>query len=187
MSDTLLITLPVEPKSRPRHRCSCVQRGRKCPACGNRTGRPIPRMAPEHRQGRAIEGWKADVRTMLLHAWRGHKPINGPVRVSCTVVVARPKSRPTIAKRTTRDKVRVDNPRYLAGDFKVSREDWASGRRIPCPSKPDLDGYLGVLFDLLTECGVWWDDAQVCGFGRVGKYYAAADEDPSIRLRVEPW
>jgi Holliday junction resolvase RusA-like endonuclease len=134
--------------------------------------------------------WRQEVGTLLVLNWR-HPPLCGPLRASFTFVVPRPQSRPTVSKFTTQTTDGVErkivNPRWEGGDWIVRAEDWATGERVPCPVKPDLDRYTNAIMDQLTVARVWWDDAQVCGDRNTTKWYAATDEEPSLRLRVEAW
>lgn len=205
----LVLTIPLPPRPQPRPRCACIpdfSKG-KCLTCGQpRAGTHARAHSGAHggkkRKGQAdrdaseddplaiFAQWKKDVTFLLREHWRGQPRINGPIRARFVFVVPRPKSRPTVSVSTT-ETVRgitrkIPNPRLDGGHWIVSKESWLAGQRVPCPVKPDRDRYLNALQDALTDAGIWWDDAQVCG-GETQKFYAALGEEPSIYMRVEPW
>ena len=207
--NSLILTIPLPPRPQPRPRCACIpdfSKG-KCPTCGGpRAGTHARAHTGAHggkkRKGRADRNaaeddplalfaqWKKDLTILLRQNWRGRPPINGPIRARLVFVVPRPQSRPMVQPTTT-ETVRgisrkIPNPRHAGGHWLVGKDAWILGQRVPCPVKPDRDRYLNALQDALTDAGVWWDDAQVCG-GETLKFYAAVGEEPSIYLRVEPW
>jgi Holliday junction resolvase RusA-like endonuclease len=54
--------------------------------------------------------------------------------------------------------------------------------RIPCDKRPDRDNLVKGTQDALK--GFWKDDGQIFD-GRIGKYYAAMNEQPHIEIRIE--
>ena len=180
MPDHFALTIEMRPTPQQRLICSCVP---------TRSGKAVPRMRPDTRAGRNYKPWRKQLENLIHRHWVGRETMNGPLRVRLVFVVPRPKTRPTVSKTSTRKSlggtVKIPNPRQVGGHFIVSKEDWKRGQRVPSPVKPDVDRFTNAIFDALTECRVWWDDAQVADL-HATKWYAAVGEAPSIRLRVEP-
>jgi Holliday junction resolvase RusA-like endonuclease len=153
---------------------------RKCGACGGWSRTWLNVFSDGDAKHKA---WKKSVLLLLRAHWR-RPPLNGPVRCSMVFVFQRPKSRPTVSKTRMQKGVKQPNPHHVLGRFKVSKEDWARGDRVPHASIPDRDNLEKAIMDLMTNAGVWHDDGQVCA-GEVRKFYAAVGESPSIRIRVE--
>lgn len=113
------------------------------------------RHAGVYNPGTADE-WKSIVYKAAETHFCGHPPIDGPVRADMTFLMPRPKRMMT--KKTPQGRIR-----YTA--------------------KPDRDNLEKAVLDVLTQVGVWHDDAQVC-CGEVTKWYVAIDEKPGMELEI---
>ena len=61
-------------------------------------------------------------------------------------------------------------PKTVKGDWKIT--------------KPDTDNLQKMLKDVMTECGFWKDDAQVCS-ENIEKIYRNADEKHGILILIK--
>jgi Holliday junction resolvase RusA-like endonuclease len=61
-------------------------------------------------------------------------------------------------------------PKSVKGDWKIT--------------KPDTDNLQKMLKDVMTECGFWKDDAQVCS-ENIEKIYRNADEKHGILILIK--
>lgn len=103
------------------------------------------------------KAWKANVRREVKEAFRGRPPIVGPVKVTIDAFFERP-----------------------------------SWLKFPgCPTtaiamidKPDRDNLDKAILDVMTECGVWDDDCQVCQ-GPVRKWWVPIGSQAGARIKVE--
>ena len=128
--------------------------------------KPQPRPRAFSRGGSArvydpgtAEGWKG----AIALAAREHlptAPLQGPIRVSATLMFRRPKAH------------------YIAG--KVER-GLRPGAPLYHTGKPDRDNCEKAVTDCLTTLGMWRDDGQVCG-GEVVKVYSDA---PGAEIRID--
>lgn len=50
-------------------------------------------------------------------------------------------------------------------------------------TKPDLDNVAKLLLDVMTECGYWHDDSQICTLG-LAKYWAKNKSICGIHIKV---
>jgi Holliday junction resolvase RusA-like endonuclease len=100
-----------------------------------------------------------------INARHGAAPIPGPVFLSLTFVLPRPRGHYGTGKNGNR--LRASAPGY--------------------PDKrPDLDKLVRATFDGLTNGGAYRDDAQVVRFQCEKRYPLADFETPGALLRVEP-
>lgn len=59
--------------------------------------------------------------------------------------------------------------------------------RRPYPSvTPDLSKLVRAVEDALTDAKVWRDDALVVQYHELAKIYAAAGEEPGVRISIRP-
>lgn len=91
-------------------------------------------------------------------------PLDGPVRLTLTFYVARPKRHYRSGRFA--DMLRPDAPMY-------------------CSVKPDLDKLVRAVGDGLTDAGVWHDDAQVAALS-TSKRYALDGRTEGVVVRVAP-
>lgn len=91
--------------------------------------------------------WQRDIAMAAREAIGAFPPLQGPVRVSATFMLPRPK-----AHYRANGELRLDAPVY-------------------CITKPDEDKLRRALLDALTQAAVFKDDSQVCD-GRTSKLYA---------------
>lgn len=189
MPPSMSVTIHMPPRPVQRLIAALQMAGPKCTRCGKSakvwaTNRPDTRK----RKGQSYKAWRKDLEGVLSSSWAGRARLNGPVRVSLTFILPRPKTRPVEPLHTTRKHggrtVKIENPRRKAGHFFVSLDDWRSGGRFLSARKPDVDRLTNSIFDALTQAGVWWDDNQVASLTST-KWIAAEGEAPHIRLRVE--
>jgi len=99
--------------------------------------------------------WKAMV-AIAANPYLPDTPIVGPVICSIIMVFPRPK--------------RLCRKRDYKG-------------MIPMDRKPDRDNCEKAILDMLTNLGMWRDDAQVCG-GEVQKWYHAIDGRPGAQITI---
>jgi Holliday junction resolvase RusA-like endonuclease len=99
-----------------------------------------------------VTPWRQDVQAAALGTLSSHDPILGPVRVSVTFYLARP-----------RFHFRTGKNAHLLRD---------AAPLFPS-TKPDIDKLLRSTLDGLGEAGVWRDDSQVVGV-TAWKHYADA-------------
>jgi len=83
-------------------------------------------------------------------------PLEGPLSVAITFIFPRPK--------------------------RLCRKKDPTGP-IPMPSKPDRDNCEKAILDMLSNIGMWKDDAQVCD-GPVRKFYHAIDGKPGAHIAI---
>jgi Holliday junction resolvase RusA-like endonuclease len=124
---------------------------------GTPKGQPRPRAFSRGGHARVYdpgtaEGWKSQIALawrdyQQAHVGHMHSPIAGPLRLSLTFVLPRPKAH---YKKT---ELRSDAPLW-------------------CEKKPDADNYAKAVMDACTELGVWGDDSQVCALN-VKKIYGS--------------
>jgi Holliday junction resolvase RusA-like endonuclease len=124
----IAFTVIGEPKGQPRARAFARKFGNK-------------HSARMYDPGTA-DGWKQAV-ALASMPHRQREPITGPIIVSVTFFMPRPKS---LCRKKDPDGV------------------------IPHTAKPDVDNLIKALFDALTDAGMWRDDAQVYETS-VRKYY----------------
>lgn len=129
---------------------------------------PLPPLGKERAtplgRGKALKGkrtakWEMDAGWCLRAKWRGASTAKA-VAVEVASVIERPSRRPSW----------------------VSVEAWSSGRRVPCPVKPDWDNVAKIVCDAMNRI-VLKDDAQVVD-GHTATFYAAPDEDPCVDVWV---
>lgn len=129
---------------------------------GTPKGQPRPRAfargnrAAVYDPGTA-EGWKGQI-ALAVQGLLPPAPIAGPVYVSITFYLPRP-------KRLMRKK----DP----------------DEEIPHTGKPDLDNLVKAVFDALTQVGLWEDDSQVYS-SVVHKVYVAKGGRPGAGIMVKP-
>ncbi len=171
----IAVRLALEPKAKARIKCQCKRRGGPiCPACGQPARGSFPHA---YQPGKVGERWIDFAAAAIAELWGDQGPMVGPLRISGRFVKRRPQSRPTLNRKTQAEWV-------AAGHFIVTREKWATGERVYAPTKPDIDRLENNLFDAITLAGVWLDDCQIAD-NRMTKWYAARDEEPHVRFRVE--
>ena len=140
----MIITLDIhgEPKGQPRARAYARKFGNK-------------HSARMYDPGTA-DAWKQAVaRAAFPHVKRD--PITGPVAVSVTFFMPRPK--------------------------KLCRKKDPAGI-IPHTAKPDIDNLVKALFDALTNVGIWRDDSQVFDT-HVMKFYHRKGGLASCKVEIE--
>lgn len=103
------------------------------------------------------KAWKASVRREVKAAFKGRQPYVGPVKVTIDAF--------------------FDRPAWL--DFAGCATE-----AIPMIDKPDRDNLDKAILDVMTECGVWDDDCQVCQ-GPVRKWWAPIGSQAGARIKVE--
>lgn len=103
------------------------------------------------------KAWKASVRREVKAAFKGRPPYVGPVKVTIDAF--------------------FDRPAWL--DFAGCATE-----AIPMIDKPDRDNLDKAILDVMTECGVWHDDCQVCQ-GPVRKWWAPVNTQAGARIKVE--
>lgn len=106
------------------------------------------------------DDWKSLIALELKRVIRGRRlPLfDGPVRVDLTLFFPRPKSHYRKAG------LKPDAPVY-------------------CTAKPDRDNCDKAVLDIMTQCGVFRDDAVVVD-GRITKLYATDPQLPGGRIHV---
>jgi Holliday junction resolvase RusA-like endonuclease len=88
------------------------------------------------------------------------------------------------ARRQYRRPVPLDVPLSVGMMFVLARPRTV---RRPHPSvTPDLSKLVRAVEDALTDAGVWRDDALVVRYHELEKRYAAAGEEPGVRVSIRP-
>ena len=131
-------------------------------ALGTPVGQPRPRSCKRGKRSgvynpRTADEWKAAVAAAAKAAWDGRQ-FTGPIRLSITAWMSRPKSH-----------FRAD------GQLKPGAPRWHV-------SKPDRDNVEKAVMDAITNAGIWTDDSLVCD-GPVRKLYA--NGQPGAEVRIE--
>lgn len=128
-------------------------------------GEPIAMPRPRFANGRAyndkghaVQAWKQQVNLACRLAFAGLEPMQGPVMLSVTFIMPRPK--------------------------KMCRAHAPAGR-VYHTSKPDTDNLIKAVKDAMT--GVAYDDdAQVCCEWSVKFYQAKVDDEPRAYVVLGP-
>lgn len=115
-------------------------------------GVPTGRVAVIESSHDRVKSWRqavidAALATPTPDCW----PLEGPLRLSITFALPRPKGHFGTGRNTAL--LRASAPRYPAG-------------------KPDLSKLARSTEDALTDAGLWRDDAQVVAYSRLQKVYA---------------
>ena len=110
------------------------------------------------------DNWKMQV-MLAIREQLPPQPLLDPIRVEIVFRFTRPKSH----------HVNSDHRR----DLKKAAPKWHTG-------KPDVDNLGKAVMDVLTQCGVFHDDAQVC-LVSAEKRYANRDERPGMAIAVHKW
>ena len=76
----------------------------------------------------------------------------------------------------------IEGPIHLGVSWAFTRPKSVKG--IWKTSKPDTDNLQKMLKDVMTECGFWKDDAQVCS-ENIEKIYHNADEKHGILILIK--
>jgi crossover junction endodeoxyribonuclease RusA len=131
-------------------------------AIGTPVGQPRPRACIRGRHAGmydpgTADAWKAAVSAASKAAWDG-RVFDGPIRLSLTIWMPRPKSH-----------LRSN------GEVKPTAPRWHT-------SKPDLDNIEKAIKDAITTAGVWKDDCLVCSVRKTKRY---ADGQPGAEVRIE--
>ncbi len=133
---------------------------------GNPTGQPRPKATSIGKHARVYTPRRTSTgKTHPIVTWRGaikeaalpcrpETPLTGPVSVDIELRFKRPKSHYGTGRN--------------AGKLKDSAPDWHTNR-------PDVDNLTKAILDVLTECGYWRDDSQVCT-GGIRKRYVKQGE-----------
>lgn len=88
------------------------------------------------------------------------------------------------ARRQYRRPAPLDVPLSVGMVFLIERP---KSVRRPHPSvTPDLSKLVRAVEDALTDAGVWRDDALVVRYHELAKVYAAAGEQPGVRVSIRP-
>lgn len=105
--------------------------------------------------------WKALVATAAKQAIGTHpRPMfDGPLKVDLTFIFPRPK-----------------HHHNSKGEIKPNSPTWHT-------AKPDRDNLEKAVSDILTQVGMWPDDAHVCA-GQVSKRYAAKGEGSGCMIYI---
>lgn len=77
----------------------------------------------------------------------------------------------------------IEGPIHLGVSWAFTRPKSVKGSWKT--SKPDTDNLQKMLKDVMTDCGFWKDDAQVCS-ENVEKVYHDADEKHGILILIKP-
>lgn len=140
-------TLPIEPRS--------LQFGGKRIRIIANPRRP-GKLIPMHFSDDKAKAFKRDLILMCL-PHKPARPIEGPVHLSLTFVVARPAS--------------LKAKRHPDG-------------RVWSTTRPDSTNFCKIVEDLLTKSAFWNDDNQVARH-TLEKFYAARNEPPCIEVGIE--
>ena len=132
---------------------------------GEPVGQPRPRArvmfigkrpTPQIYNPDTADGWK---KLIAVHAapHRPRTPLDGPVCVDVDLIFPRPQR---LLTRNSPD------------------------GEVPHTAKPDVDNAIKPILDVLTQIGVFNDDAQVCD-GRIRKFYASRRGTPGARVTIQ--
>ena len=129
-------------------------------------GLPAPQGSKRHvgngimvESSKAVGPWREAVRAETQRAMRGAAPATGPVLVTVTFHLARPRSH------------------YRTGRYAGLLKDTAPGFH---GAQPDLDKLLRAVLDGLTAGGAWDDDGQVAMVEAAKRYGT-----PGCRIEVK--
>lgn len=131
-------------------------------------GEPIGKGRPRAtRQGRiytpaATRAWEERSAKVMRSRW-GYLPLEAPCEARVYAYHTRPATRPRA----------------------VPAPLWATGCACPRPSKPDVDNIVKAVLDAATQAGVLGDDRFVTRLVAETRY-AAAGEEPGVRLEIYP-
>lgn len=145
---SLAIWIPGTPRPQPRARSCRV-------GAGSRMYTP-----------KTAQDWRTRIAAYCMQH-RPPEPLTGPVSVSCTWLMPRPRGHYGTGRN--------------AGKLKTSAPAWHTKGRGACNG--DRDNLDKAVLDTLTELGFWLDDGQVCD-GRLRKIYPPALASPGMILRV---
>lgn len=153
MPEKLNIFVRGDPQAQPRARCRAI------PTRGrNGAVRWTGSMYhPEKEDGNTMDWvhWKRRIEAEVRRVWRG-EPINEPVRIDIDFYFPRPK--------------------YL---MKKSSPKGV----VPMAVKPDRDNCEKLVWDVLKNCRVLFDDGRVC-CGEAMKWWTAIGHTPGARIVV---
>ena len=135
-------------------------------------GDPAPQGSKRHVGGgrmiessKAVGPWRESIRAALL-AEGPRTPFTGPVAVTCSFAMRRPK-----------------------GHFGTGRN--AGQLRALAPQlpavKPDLDKLARAVLDAVTSAGVWGDDSQVVHLVAEKVYTRPGGPVPGLLLDIQDW
>ncbi|RII41901.1 RusA family crossover junction endodeoxyribonuclease [Galactobacter valiniphilus] len=117
-----------------------------------------------HDKGPALNHWRSRVTLEARRAWGRAAPLDGPVAVTLTFRLARPKSHYGTGRNAQRLK--------------------PSAPALPHTGL-DLDKLARAINDALTQARVWADDSRVCSM-TTHKVYAGPGEMAGVDVTVEP-
>ena len=106
--------------------------------------------------------WASSISYTAMQAMRFEKPVSGPVSISLTFYMPRPKGH------------------YGSGKNSALVKDSAPQNHV---SKPDLDKLIRCVKDALTGV-VWNDDSQVCRITETEKLYETVSRGVGVKIRV---
>lgn len=106
--------------------------------------------------------WASSISYTAMQAMRFEKPVSGPVSISLTFYMPRPKGH------------------YGSGKNSALVKDSAPQHHV---SKPDLDKLCRCVLDALTGV-VWNDDSQVCRMPEVEKLYETLSRGVGVKISV---
>jgi Holliday junction resolvase RusA-like endonuclease len=106
--------------------------------------------------------WASSISYTAMQSMRFEKPVQGPVSISLTFYMPRPKGH------------------YGSGKNSALVKDSAPQHHV---SKPDLDKLVRCVKDALTGV-VWNDDSQVCQITDTEKLYETASRGVGVKIRV---
>ena len=115
------------------------------------------------------EGWKAQI-ALVAKGYLPTTPLDGPVCVSLTFSMPRPKSHYRTGK--------------YAGELKITAPYWhVKGSGIGGGDRDNLDK---AVLDTLTQIGMWHDDGLVCA-GTIQKRYMLPQECSGVTICIKRW
>jgi crossover junction endodeoxyribonuclease RusA len=112
--------------------------------------------------GPRVKAWREAVRSEAQDAIGGDDPLGGPVYLSVTFLMPRPKSHYRTGKHAA--ELRPDAPMWVA-------------------QTPDIDKLIRATLDALTDAGAWHDDRQVADL-RARQMYAGGPLRPGALITV---
>lgn len=152
---TICVTVLGEPKGQPRTKTATHRR--------SKGGKLVRLKFPVIYTPDTADNWKRSIAYEVLRVW-DKKQFDGPLRLSCEFVFARPKSHYGTGK-----------------NIGMLKPNAPSAHT----STPDLDNILKAAKDALTDVGLWRDDSLVCEYGGMGKRYVNPGEIPHAAIQVE--
>ncbi len=136
-------------------------------------GTPVPKGSAKAFvvKGRAIvmqdnrdsqKPWASSISYTAMQAMKFEKPVSGPVSISLTFYMPRPKGH------------------YGSGKNSDLVKDSAPQHHV---TKPDLDKLVRCVKDALTGV-VWNDDSQVCEISKAEKLYETVSRGVGVKISV---